>query len=796
MPTTGQKSDSSYKKLLELSATNSNRFTFNEPFTSPLSIDPQQIWLEQYLIPNTAPSSTSGQSIGVVQKFNDLILNVVPGTINSFYHSELKNCISPNYGDGISYNIQLKDNNGNIIPYSLQDWVVDRDAGVLTFYGTITNGVPSGDNLPPANMPPKISFYKYIGAKGNSVLYLSSDEISGTSGTANSYNFNASITSYTSNAIYIFRPVLQNTGPLYININGLGSKQVMKINGSAMLPLDPGDIDTSLNYILIYDKFDDVFQISSGSGGANSTNTAGTMVVSLTAPGTINYEALGFSEIGSVQFYRKTGNDYTLINADIDIQHIAKTITVNTITSVDGILSIVGRGNITNSGTAGSSAPYFEDLADVSFTNLQIGDGVYWNGSIWGNNKKLLYTTGSTSIDWENSKLYDTSGNAFIDWENRKQYYSNGNLAFDFNTYKIYDNSNIGSIDWLNRYLYTTSNEVSVAWNLGLLLDNSNNHSLDWLNRRLVDSAGVHYPIEWNLYKLNDNTGVESVNWTTRELINSSSNIIYDWQNHVINYSNGNLAFDFTTHWIYDTNNLVSIDWNAHRLYYNGSNICLDWATGEFYSAGGSLFLDSNNFFVYGVTGISAKFYERFLLDTSSVNSIGWAARELYDDAGSIAFRYNTTHRDLIDASVNISIDYQNRFLVDNTDTNSIDWQNRYLLDMDGQIALNFHGINYLNFSKSVSLGLAKTIAFTPGANQMAGVSTLVAGTVTISNTALISTINSIFLQLRNPSGTLGHLTYSINSGVGFTVTSTLDDGVTTQTLDTSTFIYFIMEVN
>ena len=59
-----------------------------------------------------------------------------------------------NFGDG-SYNYTLKSNTDVSIAFGQGDWIVDPNVGVLTFYGTV-----------PANMPPKITFYKYIGDKG------------------------------------------------------------------------------------------------------------------------------------------------------------------------------------------------------------------------------------------------------------------------------------------------------------------------------------------------------------------------------------------------------------------------------------------------------------------------------------------------------------------------------------------------------------------------------------------------------------------------------------------------------
>ena len=52
------------------------------------------------------------------------------------------------------------------------------------------------------------------------------------------------------------------------------------------------------------------------------------------------------------------------------------------------------------------------------------------------------------------------------------------------------------------------------------------------------------------------------------------------------------------------------------------------------------------------------------------------------------------------------------------------------------------------------------------------GTSTLVAGTVTVSNTN-VATGDLIVMSATNQSGTAGHLSYSIVNGTSFTITST-----------------------
>lgn len=82
----------------------------------------------------------------------------------------------------------------------------------------------------------------------------------------------------------------------------------------------------------------------------------------------------------------------------------------------------------------------------------------------------------------------------------------------------------------------------------------------------------------------------------------------------------------------------------------------------------------------------------------------------------------------------------------------------------------------------------AALLSITSGTNQRAGNATLVAGTVTVSNTTV--TANTIVLLTRKTSGgTLGTaITYTVSAGTSFTINSD-------SALDTSTFSYFLIEV-
>lgn len=149
-----------FKKLLGKGSTNDGRQFFEEPYSGRATVLLNQIWADSDKIPTTAPSLSADQILGVVQRKVSVTLTTVAGTSNSFYSAQLVDAIPFNYGDG-SYNYTVVDAFGNSIPLGKNDWIVDGDAGVLTFY----TGVP-------ANMPPKISFYKYVGTKGGTVGFV------------------------------------------------------------------------------------------------------------------------------------------------------------------------------------------------------------------------------------------------------------------------------------------------------------------------------------------------------------------------------------------------------------------------------------------------------------------------------------------------------------------------------------------------------------------------------------------------------------------------------------------------
>ena len=79
------------------------------------------------------------------------------------------------------------------------------------------------------------------------------------------------------------------------------------------------------------------------------------------------------------------------------------------------------------------------------------------------------------------------------------------------------------------------------------------------------------------------------------------------------------------------------------------------------------------------------------------------------------------------------------------------------------------------------------------GAAGSAGTGTLAAG-VLVVNTTAVTAASVILLTIKVAAGLLGELTVSAQSaGVSFTVTSVIPGGVLTQTSDTSTFNWLVI---
>ena len=151
MPESQEKSDLLFKKSLGKGYSTDSKNFFNEPTDGRASVFFNQVLSYSKLIPYSAPALSDLEELEVLRKYEDHSLTQIPGVSNAFYSEALRYAVPFNYGDG-SYNYELKDNLGTPLSFGVRDWTVDPDVGVLVFH----------EGAPP-NMPPKISFYKYIG---------------------------------------------------------------------------------------------------------------------------------------------------------------------------------------------------------------------------------------------------------------------------------------------------------------------------------------------------------------------------------------------------------------------------------------------------------------------------------------------------------------------------------------------------------------------------------------------------------------------------------------------------------
>jgi hypothetical protein len=152
--TTEQKASFLFKQAQGVAETSILKDFFEESLKGRILVLNNQIWVQSDQIPSTAPSLADGATSGVVRYFEARTMTAVAGVNNSFYLEDLKDSIPFNFGDG-SYNYVITSSTGTAIPFGQGDWLINNTTGTLTFYGSV-----------PANMPPKISFYKYVGAKG------------------------------------------------------------------------------------------------------------------------------------------------------------------------------------------------------------------------------------------------------------------------------------------------------------------------------------------------------------------------------------------------------------------------------------------------------------------------------------------------------------------------------------------------------------------------------------------------------------------------------------------------------
>jgi len=205
MPTDAEKTNIVYKARFCAADTENSRKIYEEPLMSKTVVYSYQIYAND--IPATNPlnpnfSDPDGTTISNVQVKKNVTLTLVAGTVATFYSPLLIDAIPFNF-DNLTgtYNYKITKSDGvTQIFFGVNDWVVDPGAGTLRFYGGLPSGVSGG-------FPPKINYFRYVGARGVSSGFINSiinaggvhgfglfKNLTAGGSTANFYNIN-SITS-------------------------------------------------------------------------------------------------------------------------------------------------------------------------------------------------------------------------------------------------------------------------------------------------------------------------------------------------------------------------------------------------------------------------------------------------------------------------------------------------------------------------------------------------------------------------------------------------------------------------
>jgi hypothetical protein len=390
--TTEQKADLLFKKIATDKATSTlSTDWFGEAVNSRKAVFPSDVWNQASSIPNTAPGATSG----VVEKITDLQLTHYGGSLSTaFYDPTLTDIIPFNYGDGSSYFYTLKTDADAPIPFGTNDWFLDPESGVLTFF----NGFPTGVD---ENTPPKISCFKYVGSKGLNVSGV-------TSGLLEVKENVRLATTGDLSATYNASGGSNSTG----NFTGVSTSidGVSLVVGNRILVKDQSDAKQNGIYEVTAVAASATMERASDFDDSTSAEVVGG-AYTFVSTGTTNASSgwilqgdtitLNTDDLNWLKFTEGSGNTYIMSKDDKNMTALAATgdevlASNDTISNtpvngsyislfVNGKEYEIGDGLKTKdayiSGDGGSTARYFDSADGAS---VQSGDRIYWNSSVAG----------------------------------------------------------------------------------------------------------------------------------------------------------------------------------------------------------------------------------------------------------------------------------------------------------------------------------------------------------------------------------------------------------------------------
>tara|TARA_Y100000590_G_scaffold470162_1_gene662452 strand:+ start:5064 stop:6311 length:1248 start_codon:yes stop_codon:yes gene_type:complete len=210
-----EKLDIVFKKNFGKPSTDTSLAFYSEPsFDARPRVFQSQIYAND--IPTTAPTDFGSVSEGAsgassanshIKYYNKWeLVQVTPGNNQAFkgpadgsVDNILQNSIPFNYDTAGGYAVELKDYEGNVISDGTGEWVIDPDAGILTFheYADVSSYVNSTDKLP------YLSFYRYAGETGSSNLFTESSNFIYPNTTSHTVVIGASSLSDASNALEV-----------------------------------------------------------------------------------------------------------------------------------------------------------------------------------------------------------------------------------------------------------------------------------------------------------------------------------------------------------------------------------------------------------------------------------------------------------------------------------------------------------------------------------------------------------------------------------------------------------------